>query len=57
MALYKHTISQQTNRLIEWFKDSEGNHKIRITIGGKYTDFFYKGTCYANRQYEHLAAL
>ena len=57
MALYKHTTSLQTKRLVEWFSDTNGNHKIRGTIAGRYTDFFFNAICYANRQYEKLAAL
>ncbi len=57
MALYKHTFSLQTKRLVEWFRDTNGNHKVRVTIGDKYTDFFFDAMCYANRQYEKLAAM
>lgn len=57
MALYKHVLSLQTKRLVEWFQDTNGNHKVRVTIGGKYTDFFFNAICDANRQYQKLAAM
>lgn len=57
MALYKHTLSLQTKRLIQWFRDKEGNHEIHIYVNGKETVFPFTAICYANRKYEHLASL
>ena len=57
MALYKHTTSLQTKRLVEWFRDTNGNHKVRVTINGRYTEFLFDAICNANRQYEKLAAM
>lgn len=58
MALYKHTISLQTKRLIRWLRDLRNNkHEVRVTIAGKDTVFFFDNIGDANRQYERLAAI
>lgn len=58
MALYKHTTSLQTKRLVRWFRDDQhGKHEVHVTIGGKETVFYFDAICNANRQYEKLAAM
>lgn len=57
MALYKHTISIQTKRPVNWLRDKDGNHEVRVTICGKDTVFFFNNIGDANRQYERLAAI
>ena len=57
MALYKHTVSLQTKRPVNWLRDKDGNHEVRVTICGKDTVFFFDNIGDANRQYERLAAI
>lgn len=61
MSLYKHTNGLKTNRLVEWFKDLEGNSLIKHhldDLGAKPNEYhFSNNEGDANRMYQKLAAL
>lgn len=60
MSLYKHVNAQKSGRLVEWFSDLNGNHKVvyhmeDLGIKAKNLEFVFAHIGDANRKYEQLA--
>ena len=60
MSLYKHVIAKKSGRLVEWFSDVNGNHKLVYHLEdlgkkAKNLEFLFSWIGDANRKYNRLA--